>query len=181
MGISAQQWNDARTADMKRRQELRSTVRRQAEVLNNAILAQEMADQRRYERIHAVQTQPFTYLQLACRAGDLAKVKQALDMGLSVHTPGPFGWTALHIAAMAYASTAADSRQATLNTIAELLLQAGADVTARDAMGLTPMACSNGLVPPAIRKAALAAFKPEPDLVCERESCARERKYRVLD
>lgn len=177
MGISQEQWSAARAAASAER------IERIAKQWQSARAVQLNKDLRQEMRVVPGTNRPtktFTYLQLACRAADAAKVCEILAQGFSPNTPGPFGWTALHVTAMAYASTAADNRQVTLNTIAQCLLDAGADVTARDAMGLTPMACSNGVVPPAIRKAALAAFKPEPDLVCERESGARERKYRVL-
>lgn len=155
MGISAQQWQKARERQF-----------------NLDVMAGVRTPPR------TGRTPPtFTYLQLACRAGDLAKVREILAQGFSPNTTGPFNWTALHVTAMAYASTAADRKRSTLNTITQALLDAGADVTARDAMGLTPMACSNGVVPPAIRAAAIAAFKPDPDAT----HGAGDRQYRVMD
>lgn len=172
MGITRQQWNEARSVAATER------AQRVTKEWNAARARRFNLDLREALRAppQTGRPQPFTNLQLACRAADQIKVQEILAQGVLLNTKGPFNWTALHVTAMAFASTAVGSKRATLNTIAQLLLDAGADVGARDAMGLTPMACSNGVVPPAIRTAAHAAFTPDPD-----NHGAGERQYRWID
>lgn len=98
--------------------------------------------------------------------GNLLGAVESEAVKIRVNEAGPFNWTPLHIASMAYAQAAHANRPheilMVLDMICEELLERGANINAKDMFGLTPLASAEGTAPPCLRKAVAKYWTDHP-------------------
>lgn len=112
-------------------------------------------EMRRFSRTEPVYSP--TILHDAVQAGDVDAVEQALANGANPNAKTIYALAPLHIAARLYGLKRRQDRPAQRwATIVELLLDAGADPTAKDFAGSMPAKWCEGFQPPALRARMMA-------------------------